>query len=133
MPTHPESLDRMLAAGNGPDPDEVGGHLDRALATEVAFIDPSVETRCIDEFEANVHEVHRRIRSGHRLRADERTSGVDSHHQLCRCSWRISRDGEVLLPGFDVSEVHEDGWVAQVLAFFGRCQSATDAGCHGSA
>ncbi len=48
-----------------------------------------------------------------------RTSGVDSHHGLYRYSWQISRDGEVVLPGFDVTEVDGDGKVTRVLGFFG--------------
>ncbi|MEZ5267517.1 MAG: hypothetical protein R2789_02735 [Microthrixaceae bacterium] len=55
---YPEAFDRMLAAWNEPDPAKVRGHLDAALATEIEFIDPSIETRGIDEFEANVHQVH---------------------------------------------------------------------------
>ncbi len=105
----------MLAAWNERDPAEVRGHLDRALAPDVEFIDPSIETNGIDEFEANVHEVHGRIPGA----VYERTSGVDSHHRLHRYSWQISRDGEVLLPGFDVTEVDDDGKVTRVLGFFG--------------
>lgn len=105
----------MLAAWNERDPGEVRGHLDRALAPDVEFIDPSIETHGIDEFEANVHEVQRGIPGA----VYERTSGVDSHHRLHRYSWRISRDGEVLLPGFDVTEVDDDGKVCRVLGFFG--------------
>jgi hypothetical protein len=114
--THPESLDHMLATWNERDPAEVRGHLDRALAPDVVFIDPSIETHGIDEFEANVHDVHRQVRGA----VYERTSGVDSHHQLYRYTWRISRDGEVLMPGFDVTEVDDDGKVTRVLGFFGR-------------
>lgn len=113
--THPESLDHMLAAWNERDPTKVRGHLERALAPEVEFIDPSIVTNGIDEFEANVHGVKSRIPG-----ADyARTSEVDSHHDLHRYSWQISRDGEILLPGFDVTKVDEDGKVVSVLGFFG--------------
>ncbi len=115
MPVHPESLDHMLAAWNERDSDRVRGHLDRALAANVVFIDPGVETQGIDEFEANVHAVHRQIPG-----ADyERTSGVDSHHRLHRYNWQISRDGELIITGFDVTEVDDDGKVTRVLGFFG--------------
>jgi hypothetical protein len=112
---YPESLDHMLAAWNEGDPAEVRGHLDRALAPDVEFIDPSIETRGIDEFEANVHQVHGRIPGA----VYARTSGVDSHHRLHRYSWQISLDGELVLPGFDVTEVDADGKVTRVLGFFG--------------
>lgn len=113
--TYPESFDHMLAAWNEPDPSRVRSHLERALTPDVEFIDPSIETHGVDEFEANVHKVKAAIPGA----AYARTSAVDSHHHLHRYSWQISRDGEVLLPGFDVAEVDGNGKVARVLGFFG--------------
>ena len=112
---YPESLDHMLAAWNETDPSKVRGHLEQALATEIEFIDPSTVTRGIDEFEANVRNVHAALPGAEY----SRTSGVDSHHGLHRYSWQISRDGEVLLPGFDVASIDEEGRVTRVLGFFG--------------
>ncbi|MBT8214949.1 MAG: hypothetical protein KJP12_06960 [Acidimicrobiia bacterium] len=112
---HPESLDHMLAAWNESEPEKVRAHLEKALSPQVEFIDPSIVTWGIDEFEANVHAVHARV-PGAEYR---RTSGVDSHHGLYRYAWEIRRDGELVLPGFDVSEVDEEGRVLRVLGFFG--------------
>ena len=61
MTSYPESFDHMLAAWNERDHGEVRGHLEKALAPDVEFIDPSVETHGIDEFEANVHTVQGRL------------------------------------------------------------------------
>lgn len=118
--THPESLDHMLAAWNESDPAKVRGHLELALAPEVEFIDPSIETHGIDEFEANVHEVHRQLPGA----AYSRISGVDSHHNLYRYTWRIANDGEIVLDGFDVTETDEHGKVRRVLGFFGPLPDA---------
>lgn len=115
MPRYPESLDTMMAAWNEPDPKRVRGHLDRALSPSVVFIDPSIVTRGIDEFEANVHEVHRRLPGAEYRRA----SGVDHHHDIVRYAWEIHQDGELVLPGFDVTQLDEDGRVLRVLGFFG--------------
>jgi hypothetical protein len=112
---YPESLDHMLAAWNERDPARVRGHLERALSPDVEFIDPSIETHGIDEFEANVHEVHSRIPGAEY----SRTSAVDSHHSLHRYAWQIALDGEVVMPGFDVTEVDDDGRATRVLGFFG--------------
>ncbi len=112
---YPESLDHMLAAWNEADPSKIRGHLERALAEEIEFIDPSVVTRGIDEFEANVRNVQAALPGAEY----SRTSGVDSHHGLFRYSWQISRDGEALLPGFDVTSIDEEGRVTRVLGFFG--------------
>ena len=115
MPGHPASLDQMLAAWNERDPKRVRAHLDRALSPDVVFIDPSIVTRGIDEFEANVHEVHGRLPDADYRRA----SGVDHHHDIVRYHWEIRRDGELLLPGFDVTELDGEGRVLRVLGFFG--------------
>jgi len=74
-----------------------------------------VEAYGIDEFEANVRNVQAALPGAEY----SRTSGVDSHHGLHRYSWQISRDGEVLLPGFDVASIDEEGRVTRVLGFFG--------------
>ena len=91
--TYPESLDHMLAAWNEPDPALVRHHVERAVAPGVEFVDPSVATHGIDEFETNVHRVQRSLPGA----IYSRTSGVDSHHQLHRYSWQISRGGIALL------------------------------------
>lgn len=113
--TYPNSLDHMLAAWNESDPSMVRSHLERALASGVEFVDPSVETHGLDEFEANVHNVQAGLPGAEY----SRTSGVDSHHGLHRYSWQISRDGEIVVTGFDVTEVDDDGKVKRVLGFFG--------------
>jgi hypothetical protein len=112
---HPESLDLILAAWNESEPDEIRGLLEKSLSPEIEFIDPSVVARGLDEFEANVHEVHARLPGAEYLRA----SGVDSHHNLYRYAWEIRRDGELVLSGFDVTEVDDEGRVVRVLGFFG--------------
>ena len=115
MPHHPESLAQMRAAWNEPDPDRVRAHLEKALSPEVVFIDPSIVTRGIDEFEANVHEVHGRLPGAeYRL-----ASGLDLHHDIVRYAWEIHRDGKLVLPGFDVTEFDGEGRVLRVLGFFG--------------
>ncbi len=113
--TYPNSLDHMLAAWNESDPSMVRSHLERALALGVEFIDPSIETHGLDEFEANVHNVQAELPGAQY----SRTSGVDSHHSLHRYSWQISRDGKIVVTGFDVTEVNREGKVTRVLGFFG--------------
>ena len=115
MSDYPSTFDSMLAAWNEPEPSKVRGHLDRALAPDVHFVDPSIDLKGIDAFEANVHEVHGRVPGADYLRA----SGVDRHHDVVRYAWEIRRDGELVLPGFDVTELDADGRVLRVLGFFG--------------
>ena len=115
MSDYPPAFDHMLAAWNEPDASKVRGHLEQALAPDVHFIDPSIDVTGIDGFEANVHEVHGRLPGA----VYSRTSGVDAHHNLYRYAWAIHRNGELVLPGFDVVEADANGRVARVLGFFG--------------
>lgn len=111
----PESLEHMLAAWNEPEPSRVRGHLDQALATDVRFVDPSIDVTGIDGFEENVHEVKRRLPGA----TYSRTSGVDSQHGFHRYEWAIHRDDELVLTGFDVTQTDETGRVVLVIGFFG--------------
>ena len=44
---------------------------------------------------------------------------MDGHNNLYRYHWEIRRDGELVMPGFDVTEVDASGLVTRVLGFFG--------------
>jgi hypothetical protein len=115
MSGYPEVLDHMLAAWNEPDVSLVRGHLDKALASKVRFVDPSIDVTGIDGFEANVHEVRSQLPGA----VYSRTSGVDSQHGFHRYHWAIHQNGELLVAGFDVVETDPDGRVACVIGFFG--------------
>ena len=115
MNDYPASFDDMLAAWNEPDRAKVRGHLDKALAPDVQFVDPSIDVTGIDGFEANVHEVHGRLPGA----VYSRTSGVDAQHRFYRYTWAIHQNDKLVLPGFDVVEANEAGRVARVIGFFG--------------
>ncbi len=115
MNLYPQSFDHMLAAWNELDLEKIRLHLDQALAPSVSFIDPSIVTHGIAEFEQNV----RHFRTKYPDAVCLRTSGVDSHHNLYRYTWEIRRGEALLVPGFDVVEVDENERVARVLGFFG--------------
>lgn len=111
----PDAFDDMLAAWNERDPAKVRGHLDRALADDVHFVDPSVDLRGIDAFEENVHHVQAQIPGA----AYSRTSAVDEQHGYHRYHWAIHLDGELVLEGFDVALLDDAGRVVEVIGFFG--------------
>lgn len=115
MPDYPETLDHMLAAWNEPDSGRVRGHLDKALADDVRFVDPSIDVTGIDGFEANCHDVRAKIPGA----VYSRTSGVDSHHGFYRYHWAIHLQSKPIVSGFDVVETDADGRVRCVIGFFG--------------
>jgi SnoaL-like domain len=115
MSNYPTSFDRMLDAWNERDPGGVRQHLDAALAPDVVFIDPTIVTHGIAEFEKNVHD----FRVKYPTALLRRSSAVDSHHHLHKYHWEIIIDSKVFLPGFDVTETNAEGKVVRVLGFFG--------------
>ena len=116
MTTYPEALDHMLAAWNEPDASRVRGHLDRALAPGIRFVDPSIDVTDIDGFEANVHKVKEGLPGA----VYSRISGVDSQRGFHRYHWAIHQNGKLVLEGFDVTQTNEHDRVALVIGFFGR-------------
>lgn len=115
MNDHPKSLDVMLAAWNECDLSQVRALLEQSLAPEVEFIDPTIVTRGLDEFEANVRAFRGKFPRA-RLR---KTSGIDSHHNLHRYTWAIEVGSRLLVAGSDVTETNSEGLVIRVLGFFG--------------
>ena len=105
----------MLAAWNEPDPTKVRDHLEKALAPEVHFVDPSIDIVGIDAVEADVHRVHEQAPGA----VYSRTSDVDGHHNHHRHHWAIHLDGELLLAGFDVTITDDEDRVEKVIGFFG--------------
>jgi hypothetical protein len=71
MANYPEAFHHMLAAWNEHDLSLLRGHLERALAPDVLFIDSSIVTRGIEEFEANMREFRGRLPDFDVVQADE--------------------------------------------------------------
>lgn len=115
MANYPEVLEHMLAAWNETDSSKVRAHLDKALSQNVRFVDPTIDLKGIDAFEQNVHAVHARIPGA----VYSHTSGLDSQHRFYRYHWAIHHEGVLLVSGFDVTEIDEQGKVCCVIGFFG--------------
>ena len=115
MSETPKALEQMLNAWNELDHDAVRGHLDKALAEDVVFIDPTHSTVGRDAFETMVHD----FRPQFPLAGCSRSSVIDCHHNLYRYNWESHQGGELLVPGFDVAEINDAGQVCRVEGFFG--------------
>lgn len=116
MASYPEALDYMLAAWNEPDSTQVRSHLEKALNSNIRFVDPSIDVSGIDGFEQNVHEVKSKILGS----VYSRTSGVDSQHNFHRYHWAIHQEDKLLISGFDVVETDEQDKISCVIGFFGE-------------
>jgi hypothetical protein len=115
MSIHQGSIDRMLSIWNERDPGRHAALLEAALAPDILFIDPTIRTQGLAEFERNVRHFHSKYPEAKVRRA----SAIDSHHDLHRYRWEIEMHGKVQLQGLDIAETGPDGKVCKVLGFFG--------------
>lgn len=112
----PSSFHDYLAAWNEPDVARIRERLERSVAAEVLFVDPANTTRGIDELETMIGQA-RRDRPG---ASYHRVSGVDGHNRRYRYLWEVRIDGQVVMPGMDVTTVDEGGAILQIDGFFGE-------------
>jgi SnoaL-like domain len=68
----PATLDQMLDFWNERDLSKLRARMEAVLAPEVEFIDPTIVTRGLDEFEANVRD----FRSKYPEATIHKTSGI---------------------------------------------------------
>lgn len=122
MHDYPEALDLMLSVWNESDPSKVRAILDKALSPNIRFVDPTIDVTGIDGFERNVHEVKSKIPGA----IYTRESGLDSQHNFYRYHWAIHHEGKLIVSGFDVTEVDDQGKVACVIGFFGPIPKKQD-------
>ena len=112
----PESFFHYLAAWNEYDPTRVRPLLEKSVAPDVLFVDPAHTTRGVDELQAMILDAHRERPNASYVRV----SGVDGHNLRYRYLWEVRLDGELLLPGMDVTTVDESGAILQIDGFFGE-------------
>lgn len=51
-----------------------------------------------------------------------RASELDVQNNFYRYHWAIHLNGELIMPGFDVTEVNDAGKIVKVIGFFGRLE-----------
>ncbi len=110
-----ESLDKMLAAWNSNDANEIEQLAKEALEHNVHFADPSHNIIGREAFVAMVLRTHERVPGAIYSRA----SRIDQQNNFCRYHWAIHLNDNLLLEGFDVTEINDTGKVVKVLGFFG--------------
>lgn len=111
----PEAMEHYWAMWNELDLDLVRGHLDRAVSDDFLFADPINFHRGRDALEANVREFRaERPEAGFTL-----ASRIDSHNRRYRYEWNLVENGEVIVRGFDVTTLNEEGLIERIDGFFG--------------
>lgn len=110
-----QNLDRMLAAWNATDDAVIRQLTQSSMEHNVHFVDPNHNIMGREAFIAMIHAVHQQIPEAIYARA----SRVDIQNNHCRYHWTIHSKGQLLMSGFDVTEVNDGGKIVKVIGFFG--------------
>lgn len=115
MDIQQENLNKMLAVWNTTDTDEQVALVEAALEHNVHFADPNHNIIGRQAFLDMVAQVQAQIPGAIYSRASE----LDVQNNFYRYHWAIHLNDELIMPGFDVTEVNDAGKIVKVLGFFG--------------
>ncbi|MGL4635812.1 MAG: hypothetical protein ACRCWF_07525 [Beijerinckiaceae bacterium] len=111
-----ELIDTYCCAWSDPDAGQRAKLLQGVFSSDASYTDPSIHAQGRDALLAHISSVIAK-RPGSMV---QRTSEIDSHHDLARFSWRATAaDGSVLVEGIDVIIASKDGaMIEKVIGFF---------------
>lgn len=118
MADYMENLTRMMTVWNTTDAAEKRRLVNLSMEHNVHFVDPNHNIIGQDAFLKMVDQVQAEIPGADYSRASE----VDTQNNHCRYHWAIHLNGELVMPGFDVTEVNDAGKIVKVIGFFGEIE-----------
>lgn len=118
----PEALEHYWRMWNETDLEAIRGHLDQAVASNIAWADPLHLYLGKDSLEANVR-VLRIDKPEYRFVL---ASEVDGHHLRYRYQWQMMRKHRVLMHGLDIVTLNPDRLIERVDGFFGTTLPLAD-------
>jgi hypothetical protein len=121
MSAYEEKLEEMLSVWNTTDAAKKAALVDSALEHNVHFVDPNHNIIGRDAFLKMVDEVQAMVPGAVYSRASE----INMQNNFYRYHWSVRLNGELLLAGFDVTEVNDAGKVVKVIGFFGELDRAS--------
>lgn len=110
-----ENLAKMLSVWNTTDKDEQRALVEASLEHNVHFLDPNHNIIGHAAFLAMVEQVQGQIPGA----VYSRASRVDTQNNHCRYHWSIHMKDQLLVAGFDMTEVNDAGRIVKVVGFFG--------------
>lgn len=119
MAPYLQNLDRMLAAWNTANETEIRALTEAALEHNVHFVDPNHNIMGREAFVSMVLAVQKQIPGA----VYSRASQIDAQNNHCRYYWAIHLNGDLLVSGFDVTEVNDAGRIVKVIGFFGELEA----------
>ena len=115
MSVQEENLTKMLDVWNTTDAAEKAALVEAALEHNVHFVDPNHNIMGREAFLKMVDQVQGEIPGAVYTRA----SDLDVQNNHYRYHWAIHLNGELIMPGFDVTEVNDAGKIVKIIGFFG--------------
>ena len=110
-----DNLARMMTIWNSTDDAEKRALAETALEHNLHFVDPNHNIIGRKAFLDMVDQVQAQIPGASYGRASE----LDVQNNFYRYHWAIHHNGELIMPGFDVTEVNDMGKIVKVIGFFG--------------
>ncbi len=110
-----DNLGNMLAVWNSTDENEQRALIDTALEHNVHFVDPNHNIIGRQAFFEMVKLVQSQVPGA----VYARDSEIDTQNNHCRYHWAIRQNDKLLMQGFDVVEVNDNGKIVKVIGFFG--------------
>lgn len=118
MEPYLKNLDKMLACWNASDESDIRKLAKTALEHNVHFVDPNHNIMGREAFIQMVQAVQKTIPGAVYSRASQ--IGFQNNH--CRYHWVIHLNDNLLMSGFDVTEVNDAGTIVKVIGFFGELE-----------
>ena len=109
------NLEKMMQVWNTPEPAVRERLVDEAMEHNVHFADPNHNISGRKAFLAMVHQVQKQIPGAKYAQ----NSAIDVQNNFCRYHWKIDREGQRIINGFDTVEVNDAGRIVKVIGFFG--------------
>ena len=114
------TVDTYFDMWNETDPDKRAELIEQAWSAGARYVDPVLEAEGHQGLSEMVAGVHAQF-PGQRF---ERTSGIDTHHDLVRFAWQLGGPDGVTVAGIDVGELDGDGRLRRITGFFGDLPEA---------
>ena len=110
-----ENLAKMLSVWNTTDKDEQRAIVEEIMEHNIHFVDPNHNIIGHKAFLDMVELVQSQIPGA----VYSQASKVDIQNNHCRYHWSIHMKGQLLVAGFDMTEVNDAGRIVKVVGFFG--------------
>ncbi len=118
----PEAFQHYLSVWNEVDISLIRGHLELSISADCIWTDPQNYHIGYEGLENNVKQFREKFPDAVLVIS----SNIDSQHQRYRYEWKIHSNEKLIVEGFDVATLNDEGLIERVDGFFGRLTSSAN-------